>query len=180
MPTGTMAVIPSVGDILMLSQTAWRMGRAFTQGTKSVPAEFAEVEREADRLSEAIRIVAETLNSNAMLLDQADDITKTALSAILNSAQRTLEDLESFVARYRIVKPHGERSWSDLVLENYKTIKWTTEGGSISGSSRHALCAYQDYRLYHAVAAVAVIGCGCYSGPNETKYARKAAQHYVR
>lgn len=116
----------------MLSQTAWRMGRAFTQGTKSVPAEFAEVEREADRLSEAIRIVAETLNSNAMLLDQADDITKTALSAILNSAQRTLEDLESFVARYRIVKPHGERSWSDLVLENYKTIKWTTEGGSIS------------------------------------------------
>lgn len=133
MPSGTMAMIPSVGDILMLSQTAWRVGRAFTQGAKSVPAEFAEVEREADRLSEAIRIMAETLNGNTILLDQADETTKTALSTILNSAQRTLEDLESFVARYRTIKPQtGERSWSDLVLENYKTIKWTTEGGSIT------------------------------------------------
>jgi hypothetical protein len=116
----------------MLSQTAWKLGRAFTKGKKGVPAEFSEVEREADRLSEALRVVAETLNSNAsLLLDKAEDVT--ALSSVLDSAQRTLEDLESFIARYRIVKPEtGERSWSDLVLTNYKTIMWTTEGGDIS------------------------------------------------
>lgn len=128
-----MAMIPSVGDILMLSQTAWRVGRAFTPGKKIVPIEFAEVEREAERLSEALRVVAETLSSNASLLDQAEDSTRSAISTILDSAQRTLDDLESFVARYRTMKPgSGERSWSDLVITNYKTLKWTAEGGGIS------------------------------------------------
>jgi hypothetical protein len=127
-----MAMTPSIGDILMLSQTAWRVGRAFTQGRKSAPAEFAEVEREADGLSEALQLVAETLNTDGSILDKAEDTSKSAVSIILDSAQRTLSDLESFVARYRIVKPQtGERSWSELVLANYKTIKWTTEGGDI-------------------------------------------------
>ena len=117
----------------MLSQTAWRIGRAFTQGKKSAPAEFAEVEREADGLSEALQLVAETLNSDGSILDKAEDTTKSAVTTILDSAQRTLSDLESFVARYRIIKPQtGERSWSDLVLTNYKTLKWTTEGGDIT------------------------------------------------
>ena len=117
----------------MLSQSAWRIGRAFTQGKKSAPAEFAEVEREADGLSEALQLVAETLNSDCSILDKAEDTTKFAVATILDSAQRTLSDLESFVARYRIIKSQtGERSWSDLVLANYKTLKWTTEGGDIT------------------------------------------------
>ena len=117
----------------MLSQTAWRIGRAFTQGKKSAPAEFAEVEREADGLSEALQLVAETLNTDGSILDKAEDTTKAAVTTILDSAQRTLSDLESFVARYRIIKPQtGERAWSDLVLTNYKTLKWTTEGGDIT------------------------------------------------
>jgi hypothetical protein len=117
----------------MLSQTAWRVGRAFTPGKKIVPVEFAEVEREAERLSEALRVVAETLSSNASILDNAEDTTRSAVSTILDSAQRTLDDLESFVARYRTTKPgSGERSWSDLVITNYKTLKWTAEGGGIS------------------------------------------------
>lgn len=117
----------------MLSQTAWRVGRAFTPGKKIVPVEFAEVEREAERLSEALRIVAETLSSNSSILDNAEDTTRSAVSTILDSAQRTLDDLESFVARYRTTKPgSGERSWSDLVITNYKTLKWTAEGGDIS------------------------------------------------
>lgn len=116
----------------MLSQTAWRVGRAFTQGRKSAPAEFAEVEREADGLSEALQLVAETLNSDGSILDKAEDSTKSAVSTILDSAQRTLSDLESFVSRYRIIKPQtGERAWSEIVLANYKTLKWTTEGGDI-------------------------------------------------
>jgi hypothetical protein len=128
-----MAMTPSIGDILMLSQTAWRIGRAFTQGKKSAPAEFAEVEREADGLSEALQLVAETLNTDGSILDKAEDTTKAAVTTILDSAQRTLSDLESFVARYIIIKPQtGERAWSDLVLTNYKTLKWTTEGGDIT------------------------------------------------
>jgi hypothetical protein len=81
----------------------------------------------------ALQLVAETLNSDGSILDKAEDTTKAAVTTILDSAQRTLSDLESFVARYRIIKLQtGERAWSELVLTNYKTLKWTTEGGDIT------------------------------------------------
>lgn len=129
----------SVGDVLMLSQTAWKIGRAFTQGKKSAPAEFAEVERESNSLSEALKLVAETLHTDGSILEQADDDTKNAVNSILESANRTLSDLESFVERYQVIKKKEttggfvvERTWSEVVIANYKTFKWTTEGGDIA------------------------------------------------
>ncbi|UJO18753.1 uncharacterized protein CLAFUR5_07098 [Fulvia fulva] len=129
----------SVGDILMLSQTAWKIGRAFTHGKKSAPSEFAEIEREANGLSDALKLVAETLHSDGSILSQADNDTKSAISAILESAHRTLDDLDSFVDRYQVIKKKEtnagfvvERSWSDVVLANYNKFKWTTEGGDVT------------------------------------------------
>ncbi|KAK3071363.1 hypothetical protein LTR53_008768 [Teratosphaeriaceae sp. CCFEE 6253] len=129
----------SVGDILMLSQTAWKIGRAFKQGKQSAPSQFAEVEREADGLSEALKLVAETLHADGDVLSQADDDTKTAVNTILESARKTLDDLESFVERYQVIKKEKtrggivvEKTWSEVVLANYKTFKWTTEGGGIN------------------------------------------------
>jgi hypothetical protein len=129
----------SVGDILMLSQTAWKIGRAFTQGKKSAPSEFAEVEREANGLSEALKLVAETLHTDGSILAQADGDTKSAVNTIIESARKTLSDLESFVERYQVIKKKEtnggfvvERSWSEVVLANYKTFKWTTEGGDLT------------------------------------------------
>lgn len=135
-----MAMTPSVGDILMLSQTAWKIGRAFTKGTKSAPAEFAEIESEANGLSEALKLVAETLYSDDSLLDKADHNTQSAVATILDSAKRTLSDLESFVDRYRIIRREQtssgftteRRTWSEVILANYKTVTWTTEGGNIT------------------------------------------------
>ncbi|QIW99389.1 hypothetical protein AMS68_004907 [Peltaster fructicola] len=134
-----MASGPSVGDILMLSQLAWKIGRAFTQGRKGALSEFSEVEREANGLSEALKLVAETLYSDNSILTQADEHTRHAVSTILDSAHKTLSDLESFVERYRVIKKKEtkggfvvERAWSEVVIANYKTLKWTTEGGDIT------------------------------------------------
>lgn len=135
-----MALQPlSVGDILMLSQTAWKIGRAFTHGKKSAPSEFAEVEREANGLSDALKLVAETLHADGSILTQADVDTRSAVNAILQSAHRTLDDLDSFVDRYQVIKKKEtnggfvvERSWSEVVLANYKTFKWTTEGSNLT------------------------------------------------
>ncbi|KAK3076054.1 hypothetical protein LTR53_000099 [Teratosphaeriaceae sp. CCFEE 6253] len=130
----------SVGDILMLSQTAWKIGRAFTKGKTSAPSEFAEVEHEANGLPEALKLVAETLHTDGGILLQADGDTKNAVNTILESARRPLSDLESFVDRYQVIrkeKTNGggfvvERSWSEVVLASYRTFKWTTEGGDIT------------------------------------------------
>ncbi|KAK0291662.1 hypothetical protein LTS16_004161 [Friedmanniomyces endolithicus] len=128
----------SVGDILMLSQTAWKIGRAFRQGQANAVTEFAEVEREADGLSEALKLVAEALHTDGGMLSRADEDTKTAVNSIMESAHTTLSDLESFVERYQVIKKRNtrggvvvERSWNEVVVANYRTFKWTTEGGSI-------------------------------------------------
>ena len=128
----------SVGDILMLSQTAWKIGRAFTHGKKSAPTEFARVEQEANGLSNVLKLAADTLHADDSILSRADEPTVQAVWGILESAERSLNDLESFVERYQIIKRREtsggyivERSWSDAVLANYKTLKWTTEGGNI-------------------------------------------------
>ena len=133
-----MALQPlSVGDILMISQKAWKIGRAFTQGRKSAPAEFAEVEREANGLSDALKLTAETLHSDGSILSRAEPDTRGAVNAILESAGRTLGDLESFVDRYQVIKKREtsggfvvERSWSDVVLANYKTFQWYVRAGT--------------------------------------------------
>ena len=129
----------SVGDILMLSQHAWKIGRAFTQGRNSAPAEFAEVEREANGLSDALKLTAETLHADGSILSRAEPETRGAVNAILDSAGRTLGDLESFIERYQVIRKREttsgfvvERSWSEVVMANYKTFKWTTEGGDIT------------------------------------------------
>ena len=82
--------------------------------------------------------MAEALHEDGSILSQAEDQTKYAVNTILESARKTLEDLESFVDRYQVIKKkdtgHGfvvERSWSTVVLANYRTFKWTTEGGDI-------------------------------------------------
>jgi hypothetical protein len=132
-----MAVIPSIGDILMLSQVAWKIGRAFTAGRKGAPPEFLEVEMEINGLAKALKLLAEAMfaDSDDLLSKQADEETKHGVATILTSCQRTVNDLDSLVDQYQVTKKHRttggfaiERSWSDLVLTQYKTMLWTTEG----------------------------------------------------
>jgi hypothetical protein len=118
----------SVGDILMLSQTAWKIGRAFSKGAKSAPAEFREVESEANGLSEALKLTAEALHEDGSILSRAEPETRVAINAILESAGRTLGDLESFIDRYQVIKKREtnggfvvEKNFSDVVLANCKS-----------------------------------------------------------
>ncbi|KAL1619909.1 hypothetical protein SLS56_009926 [Neofusicoccum ribis] len=154
-----MAGILNIGDVLMLSQLAWKIGRAFTAGRKGAPAEFVSVEAEVSGLAKALKLLAETLfaeniyeengdaggggrgkNGDGMggILGQASAETRGGVEVILISCQRTLKDLESLVEQYQVIRKHRtsggfsiERSWSDLVLSSYKKMLWTTEGGNI-------------------------------------------------
>lgn len=132
--------VPNVGDILMLSQVAWKTGRAFTAGRKDAPSEFQAVETDVSGLAQALKELAETLHAevDASLVSQTDQQTQGGVSIILSSCQRTIYDLDSLVDRYQVIRKHRtvggfaiERSWSDLVLAQYETIMWTTEGGSL-------------------------------------------------
>lgn len=124
----------------MLSQLAWKIGRAFTAGRKGAPAEFLDVETAINGLAKALKLLAETLFAEAddSVLAKADSETKSGVATILLSCQRTLQDLDSLMDQYQVIKKHRtsggftiERSWSDLVLSNYQSMMWTTEGGDV-------------------------------------------------
>ncbi|KAJ4302745.1 hypothetical protein N0V90_001635 [Kalmusia sp. IMI 367209] len=132
--------VPSIGDILILSQTAWKVGRAFTAGRTHAPTEFQDVEVEINALAKALKLLAEELfaESEDSLLKQADAKTQDGMATIINSCSRAIHDLESLLDQYQVVKKIQtsggfaiERSWSDLVLTQYKTMMWTTDGGNL-------------------------------------------------
>ena len=75
----------------MLSQTAWRIGRAFTQGRKSAPAEFAEVEREADGLSEALNVEGEEFG-DSRIMDTLKTIATLSADQIRDVVARRVKE----------------------------------------------------------------------------------------
>lgn len=132
--------IPSIGDILILSQTAWKVGRAFTAGRTHAPSEFHHVELELNALAKALKLLAEMLfaQSDDRLLERASLKTQDELATIVNSCSQAIYDLESLLDQYQVVKKTRnsggfvvERSWSDMVLSQYKTMMWTTDGGNL-------------------------------------------------
>ncbi|KAF2114864.1 hypothetical protein BDV96DRAFT_86702 [Lophiotrema nucula] len=135
-----MTALPSIGDILMLSQLAWKIGRAFTAGRKEAPSEFHEVETEINGLAKALKLLAEAMFAEAdnSLLKQAEQETRHGVGTILLSCQRTVKELDSLMDQYQVIKKHRtaggfaiERSWSNLVLAEYQTMTWTADGGNI-------------------------------------------------
>ncbi|KAF2093913.1 hypothetical protein NA57DRAFT_47393 [Rhizodiscina lignyota] len=144
-----MAGIPSIGDILMLSQIAWKIGRAFTAGRRGAPPEFLDIETEVNGLATSLKRLVEVLFNDDQdngdvgtgegLLAQADRRTRLGMATILMSCQRTLQDLDSLVTQYQDVKTFRtsggatikDKGWSEVVLRSYTTMMWTAEGGNI-------------------------------------------------
>ncbi|KAH0544406.1 hypothetical protein FGG08_001432 [Glutinoglossum americanum] len=136
-----MTGIPSIGDVLLLSQLAWRIGCAFTAGRPAAPPEFHEVENELKTLTKSLDLLAEALDDDNSILASADDKVKVGVNQALLHCQQCLEDLNAFVIRYQEVKrPAGEvgtrglqgvRTWKPALLKSWKSIWWMAEGGNI-------------------------------------------------
>lgn len=124
----------------MLSQTAWRIERAFAAGQKDAPPDFQVIEAESGDLAKALKLLAEALHADeeTNTLRNAAASIRTGISTIVASCQRTINDLDSLISQYQIIRKHRtsggfaiEVSWSDLVLDDYPTMMWTSEGGDL-------------------------------------------------
>ncbi|KAI4645323.1 uncharacterized protein J4E79_010860 [Alternaria viburni] len=133
--------VPNIGDILVLSQKAWKIGRTFSACQKNAPVELQYVETEIGSLAKSLASLAETLHAESVrqLLQDADQEIKDGVDTIIRSCQRTVDDLDSLIDQYQVIKKHRtvggfaiERSWSDLVLSSYRTMIWTPEGGNLA------------------------------------------------
>lgn len=146
-----MAFSVSIGDGILLSTLALRLGRAFRSGLKSAPSEFQEVENQLYSLSQALEILATdrkiareaqddseinaTSGRNRGELEKHDD--KIAL--MLSNCRITLSHLELIVDKYTELKSDneqpdqvGDSRWRKELKENWKKLRWTTEGGDLT------------------------------------------------
>ncbi|KAF2489481.1 hypothetical protein BU16DRAFT_622985 [Lophium mytilinum] len=131
-----MALPVSIGDALMLSRLAYRLGQAFTTGRKSAPAEFEDVQNLLRSLSRALKLLGRDLpdGSSSSSIDEDED----AILHIVGNCRSTLIYLETVVTKYAKLeansnKPQTTRfkSWSEDIRRNWKKVVWTKEGGDL-------------------------------------------------
>lgn len=131
----------SLGNVLMLSQVAWRAGRSF-RGTscRTLPYAFREVELELSRVARSLKLLAETLFSEdaETLIDQSSPNTQDGIASVIELCRNTLESLESLIEQYQFHSKNPSRNdrgaewtWSDLVVQNHDTLMWTPDGGTL-------------------------------------------------
>ena len=139
-----MALPISVGDTILLSQIAWSIGKAFTTGRKSAPAEFAEIQDLLFILGEALKVLAKELpgsNQDAQAeraaegQDEEAQAENALLAQMVMNCRSTLTHLKFVVDKYmELEKKDGQKDqkrWKDEVKKNWKKLLWTKEGGDI-------------------------------------------------
>ncbi|KAI0120916.1 hypothetical protein F4776DRAFT_232491 [Hypoxylon sp. NC0597] len=144
-----MSFTPSIGDVVLMTQIAWKLAQAFTKGRKSAPAEFCEVENQLYSLSaalEAIRKAQErgdldvgtTYPKSGSLRGKDEPCGQSTIDNILQNCMDILKHLEGIVKKYSVIlqptasSARGVRSWNQYVIRNWRKIEWTTEKGDLS------------------------------------------------
>jgi len=149
----------SVGDALALARLALILGRAFSKGRASAPAEFREVESQLYSLSAALdaltSMIPDAMTKEADLHAQvfqsatetreADEGDNDTISPAIQSCQATLKHLESVVSDYAVLRKKRDekpavarfKRWNDSLSFTWKSIKWTMEGGDLATLRSH-------------------------------------------
>lgn len=137
----------SIGDAILLSTLAFRLGHAFTSGRKSAPDEFQEVQNQLFSLGKALEVLAscrkmafkvqddnEITTSQSGEPEQHDDV----IALMVSNCRTTLHHLELIVDKYTELKrdakkpePVGGKRWREELKQNWKKLRWTTEGGDV-------------------------------------------------
>lgn len=135
----------SFGDAYLMGKLAFKLGRAFTKGRKSAPAEFREVENQLYSLSSALCALKDAPASNKAVLGQdpqhpqpGQTNTEDAITVMLQSCEETLTHLKALVDRYSCMVEQQDRQepkfkrWNRDIKANWKRIAWTKEGGDLA------------------------------------------------
>ncbi|KAI1387281.1 uncharacterized protein F4822DRAFT_430034 [Hypoxylon trugodes] len=143
-----MSFSPSIGDVVLLAQIAWKIAQAFTKGRNSAPAEFCEVENQLYSLSaalEAIRRAQDEGHLGRGSISKLESLGKevelygqNTADRVIQNCLRTLTHLDKVVQKYSVIlhpstsPSQGLRCWNKYVVKNWKKIEWTTEKGDLN------------------------------------------------
>lgn len=127
----------SIGDAILLANIAYKVGKAFSTGAKSAPAEFAEVQSLLFSIGDALDLFGKTIAGRHE--QEVPEETVSKLDGILRNCQSVLKSLDCFVDKYSVLdssqasnsSANGARVWKRDILKCFKKVAWTTEGEGI-------------------------------------------------
>ncbi|KIX00530.1 uncharacterized protein Z518_10670 [Rhinocladiella mackenziei CBS 650.93] len=135
----------SFGDAYLAAKLALQLGRAFTKGRKSAPAEFREVENQLYSLSSALFALKDALSKNEFTVNMDPPNAQPRLagseetiSVMLRSCEETLEHLKEIVGKYGcMVDPPDPQTprlkrWKGDLKSTWMKVSWTKEGGDLA------------------------------------------------
>ncbi|KAK6511160.1 hypothetical protein TWF481_000082 [Arthrobotrys musiformis] len=152
-----MASPVSIGDAFLLAKLALTLGRTFTTGRKSAPAEFREIESQLYSISTALSALGDACKSDGLKLGIGGSGPPhnlqhfqtsggvDSLLWMLKGCQDVLKHLEVVVDKYSSIreldqnangKNSGFRKWNSGIKKNWRKILWTTEGGDLASLQR--------------------------------------------
>ncbi|KAF2822070.1 hypothetical protein CC86DRAFT_470129 [Ophiobolus disseminans] len=129
-----MALPVSIGDVILLSKIAYRLGHTLTAGRKQAPAKIQEVQQQLCSLGGALDSVARSTNSAGV----GENDQTHALIGVIDNCRRTLDEITTFTSKFDTNTPPTSPSntaddtasikWRESLRANWKKIKWTLEG----------------------------------------------------
>lgn len=138
----------SIGDAILLSQLAYRLGHSLFVGRRQASAELREVQNQLYSLSKALDVIGHAKDANG-----AHEPSKTqdsqeqhkALVAVIDGCRQTLTELDIFANKFVHTAPstiaeNGKdtsiKKLRNGLLANWKKVKWTMDGQKLEDLRR--------------------------------------------
>lgn len=128
-----------IGDIVLLSDLARRLGTTLTTGRRGAPAEFQEVQNQLFAINKALKFASSILdNPKSRDGDQKVALEDEIFSKMIENCGATLKHLDGVLQKYPELRPDAvqvdektRQKWVKDLKDNIRKIKFTTEGAGL-------------------------------------------------
>ena len=149
-----MASLVSIGDAILLSQLAFRLGKLLTAGRKSAPAAHREAQNQLFALSQALRSItieedAESLQRSGVSQERNNVSSQNVkglhheeqsknLEAMIGNFEDVLERLRALIENYTTMGHNSgeedsnrKKKWRQELRDNWKKVRWTMKDDDV-------------------------------------------------
>lgn len=164
-----MTLLISVGDVILLSQLAYRLGKTLAAGRKSAPSTHKEVQNQLFALSHALRSIVEDDPERPDRSEDCDNdkrqFSKTASSSheheYSRNLQTMLENCEDVLERFRTLIekytsmgqnadekcPNRAAKWRGELKSSWKKVRWTMKDDDVENFRKDLAVHIQSLNL---------------------------------
>lgn len=143
-----MALPISIGDVVLLSKLAYRLGRTLIVERKSAPSAAKEVQNQLFSIATALSAVAscaelekQISNTGITVYDgdrgvdlEGNEVGDDAISKVVRLCRETLTGMQNKINKHECILPEGKgddaggarSSWQNL-KKNWKKVRWTMQ-----------------------------------------------------